>query len=194
MSGKMSLKGSRTEKNLMASFAGESQARNRYSYFSSAAKKEGFMQISAIFAETAQQESEHAKRFFKLMDGGEIEITGRFPAGPIGKTLDNLKASAAGEHHEHSEMYPGFAKVAREEGFEAVAKAFETVAIAERQHEMRYRKLAETMERGETFKRSKTTTWRCRNCGYVHDGMEAPANCIACVHPQSHFEAIGDIV
>ena len=186
------LKGTQTEKNLLTAFAGESQARNRYTYFASKAKKEGYVQISTIFEETANQEKEHAKRFFKFLEGGELEITGGFPAGVIGTTLENLKASAAGEHHEHTEMYPGFAKTAREEGFDDIAAVFESIAVAEKQHEKRYNDLAANIEAGRVFKRDEKVTWRCRNCGYLHDGDEAPELCPACVHPQAHFELLGE--
>jgi rubrerythrin len=184
----MELKGSQTEKNLMAAFAGESQARNRYTFFSAKARKEGFRQISEIFEETANQEREHAKRLFKFMPGGEAEITGTFPSGIIGDTLENLKASAGGENHEWTEMYPLFANVAREEGFEEIAKVFEAIAVAEKQHEKRYLKLAENIQNGKVFKRDESTTWRCMNCGYLHEGTEAPDSCPACAHPQAHFE------
>jgi rubrerythrin len=187
-----SLKGTRTEKNLLAAFAGESQARNRYTYFASKAKKEGYVQISAVFEETANQEKEHAKRFFKFLEGGEVEISGAFPAGVIGSTLENLKAAAAGEHHEHTSMYPEFAKIAREEGFEAIAMVFEAIAVAEKQHEKRYNDLAANIEADRVFKRDGSVTWRCRNCGYLHDGTEAPELCPACAHPQAHFELLGE--
>jgi rubrerythrin len=183
-----SLKGSQTEKNLLTAFAGESQARNRYTYFASAARKEGFRQMEAIFLETAGHEKEHAKRLFKFLEGGEVGISAAFPAGVIGATLDNLKASAAGEHFEQAEMYPGFAQTAREEGFEAIAKVFESIAEAERYHEKRYNALAANIEAGRVFKREKTTTWRCRNCGYLHEGTEAPDACPACAHPKAYFE------
>lgn len=186
------LKGTQTEKNILTAFAGESQARNRYTYFASQAKKEGYVQISAIFTETADQEKEHAKRLFKLLEGGEVEITGAFPAGVIGTTLENLKESAAGENHEHTEMYPDFAKTAREEGFEAVAMIFEAIAVAEKQHEKRYVDLAANIEAGKVFKKDEKVTWRCRNCGYTHDGEEAPGACPACAHPQAHFELLGE--
>ncbi len=188
----MELKGTKTEKNIMAAFAGESQARNRYTYFASKAKKEGYAQISDIFTETANQEKEHAKRLFKLLEGGEVEITGAFPAGTIASTLDNLKASAAGENHEHTIMYPEFAKVAREEGFDAIAIIFESIAVAEKQHEKRYLDLAANIEAGTVFKRDKKVTWRCRNCGYLHTGEEAPGACPACAHPQAYFEILGE--
>lgn len=186
------MKGSKTEKNLLASFAGESQARMRYTYFASQARKDGYMQIADIFEETANQEKEHAKRFFKFLEGGEVEITASFPAGVIGSTLENLKAAAAGEHHEQAEMYPGFARVAREEGFEAIAKVWEAVSVAERQHEKRYRELAENIAQGRVFKRDKAVVWRCRNCGYLHEGTEAPASCPACAHPRDYFEILGE--
>jgi len=187
-----SLKGTKTEKNLLASFAGESQARNRYTYFASQARKEGYMQIADIFEETANQEKEHAKRFFKFLEGGEVEITAAFPAGTVGTTLDNLKAAAAGEHYEQTEMYPGFARIAREEGFEVIAKVWEAVSVAERQHEKRYRDLAENIEKGRVFKRDTAVVWRCRNCGYLHEGTDAPASCPACAHPRDHFELLGE--
>jgi rubrerythrin len=188
----MELKGSQTEKNLMAAFAGESQARNRYTYFASKAKKEGFVQISAIFAETADQEKEHAKRLFKFMKGGDVEITGSFPAGVVGPTTDNLAAGAAGENFEWTEMYPGFAKIAREEGFDKIADVFEAIAVAEKQHEKRYLGLKKNIDEGMVFKRDNAVVWQCRNCGYLHEGTEAPDVCIACAHPQAHFELLGE--
>lgn len=187
-----SIKGSQTEKNVLTSFAGESQARNRYTYFSGAAKKEGYAQIADIFEETANQEKEHAKRFFKILEGGDVEIVGTFPAGIIGSTLDNLKASAAGERHEHTVMYPGFARIAREEGYEAVAMIFEAVSVAEKQHEKRYVELAGNIEADRVFKRKEKAVWRCRNCGYVHEALEAPKMCPACAHPQAYFELLGE--
>lgn len=187
-----SIKGTQTEKNLMISFAGESQARNRYTYFASVAKKEGLVQISSIFEETAAQEKEHAKRFFKFMEGGDVEITETFPAGPVGNTLENLKAAAEGEEHEWETMYPAFAKVAREEGFEAIARAWEAICIAEKQHGKRYRDLADNLEAGRVFKRNGKVVWRCRNCGYLHEAEEAPQLCPACLHPQAHFELLGE--
>ncbi len=187
-----SLKGTQTEKNLLTAFSGESQARNRYTYFASKAKKEGYVQISEIFTETADQEKEHAKRLFKFLEGGEIEITGAFPAGVIGTTLENLKDSAAGEHYEQTEMYPEFAKTAREEGFDTIASVFEAIAVAEKQHEKRYVDLAANIEAGKVFKRDEKVTWRCRNCGYLHEGSEAPEVCPACDHPQAHFELLGE--
>jgi rubrerythrin len=187
-----SLKGTQTEKNLLTAFAGESQARNRYTYFASQAKKEGYVQISDIFTETANQEKEHAKRFFKFLEGGEVEIAAAFPAGVIGTTLENLKAAAAGEHYEHTEMYPGFAKVAREEGFNDIAAVFEAISVAEKQHEKRYDDLAANIEAGKVFKKDNTVAWRCRNCGYLHESEEAPDLCPACAHPQAHFELLGE--
>lgn len=184
----MNLKGSQTEKNLLTAFAGESQARNRYTYFASAAKKEGLEQISAIFTETAEQEKEHAKRLFKFLQGGEIEIQAAFPAGVIGTTLENLKASAEGENYETTEMYPGFAKTAVKEGFADIAGVFSSIAVAERRHRDRYLKLAGNIEKGRVFKREKPVRWVCRNCGYVHEGTEAPQTCPACAHPQPYYE------
>ena len=186
------LVGTQTEKNLLTAFAGESQARNRYTFFASKAKKEGYVQISDIFTETANQEKEHAKRLFKFLEGGEVEITGAFPAGVIGSTSENLKAAAEGEHYEYTEMYPDFAKVAREEGYEAIADVFEAIAVAEKQHEKRYVDLAANIDTGKVFKRDETVTWRCRNCGYLHEGEEAPEECPACAHPQAHFELLGE--
>ena len=187
----MELKGSKTEKNLMKAFAGESQARNRYTYYASKAREEGLQQIAAIFQETAEQEKEHAKRFFSMMKGGEIEITAAFPAGPVGTTLDNLKAAADGEKFEWTELYLGFVKTARDEGFEAVAILFEKISVAEKQHEARYRALWKNLSEGQVFKRNGTVTWRCLNCGYLHEGPEAPKQCPACAHPQSYFELFG---
>lgn len=186
------LKGSKTERNILTAFAGESQARNRYTYFASTAKKEGYVQISHIFEETANQEKEHAKRLFKLLEGGEVEISGSFPAGVIGNTLENLKAAAAGENYEHTRMYPEFAKTARKEGFNLIATVFEKVAVAEKQHEKQYNELAANIEAGRVFKRGKIVIWRCRNCGYLHEGKEAPKKCPACDHPQAHFELLAE--
>ena len=186
------LKETQTEKNLLTAFSGESQARNRYTYFASKAKKEGYVQISEIFTETANQEKEHAKRLFKFLEGGEVEITGAFPAGVIGTTLENLKDSAAGEHYEQTVMYPEFAKTAREEGFDTLAEVFEAIAVAEKQHEKRYMDLAANIEAGNVFKKDEKVTWRCRNCGYLHQGIEAPEVCPACDHPQAHFELLGE--
>lgn len=184
----MSLKGTKTEKNLLTAFAGEAQARNRYTYFSSKAKKEGYEQIAAIFSETAEQEKEHAKRFFKFLEGGEAEITASFPAGVIGNTLDNLAEAAAGENHETTIMYPEFAEVAEAEGFKEIAGVFRRVAIAEARHRDRYLALQANVKGGKVFKRSQPQRWVCRNCGYVHEGPEAPGTCPACDHPQSYFE------
>jgi rubrerythrin len=186
------LKGTQTEKNLLTAFSGESQARNRYTYFASQAKKEGYVQISDIFTETANQEKEHAKRLFKLLQGGEVEITGAFPAGTIATTMENLKESAAGENYEHTEMYPGFAKIATEEGFGDIANIFTAIAVAEKQHEKRYLDLAANINAGRVFKRDATVVWRCLNCGYLNEGSDAPVVCPACDHPQAHFELLGE--
>lgn len=183
-----SVKGTQTEKNLLTSFAGESQARNRYTFFASAAKKEGYEQISAIFTETAEQEKEHAKRMFKYLEGGVVEITASFPAGVIGKTLDNLKAAAAGENEEWTEAYPHFAEVADAEGFPEIAEMYRCIAIAEKGHEERYRAFIKNIEEGTVFAKEEETVWQCRNCGYIHVGKEAPESCPACNHPQAYFE------
>lgn len=188
----MEFRGSRTEKNLLTAFAGESQARNRYTFFASEAKKEGFIQISDIFEETAGQEKEHAKRFFKFLKGGEVKIEASFPAGTIGKTVENLRAAAEGEKNEWSEMYPGFAAIARQEGFEDVAKAFDAISVAEKQHMKRYVDLAANIEADRVFKRDKSVTWRCRNCGFLHVGTQAIDKCPACEHPQAYFEILGE--
>lgn len=182
------LKGSKTEKNLLISFAGESQARNRYTFFASIAKKEGFEQISAIFTETADQEKEHAKKFFKYLEGGEVEITASYPAGIIGTTAQNLEAAAAGEHDEWSHSYPLFAKIAAEEGFYEIANTFEKVALVEEQHEKRYLTLLGRVKAGKVFVRDEVVEWQCRNCGFVFTGKEAPEECPACKHPQAYFE------
>jgi rubrerythrin len=187
-----SLKGTQTEKHLLTAFAGESQARNRYNFFASAAKKEGFVQISDIFTETANQEKEHAKRLFKLLEGGEVEITAAFPAGVVGTTLENLKESAAGENYEWTSMYPDFAATAKAEGFDAIATIFEMIAVAEKQHEKRYAELAANVEKGTVFKKEGIVKWRCRNCGYVHEGEAAEETCPACDHPQAHFELLAE--
>jgi rubrerythrin len=184
----MGIKGSKTEKSLLAAFAGESQARNRYSYFASAAKKEGFEQIAALFLETADNEKEHAKRFFKFLEGGMAEFTATFPAGRIGTTAENLKAAAEGENEEWTKLYPGFADVADQEGFKEVAAAFRAIAKVEVQHEKRYRKLLENVEKGRVFRKDKPSVWKCRNCGHFHDGTEAPDVCPACLHPKAYFE------
>jgi len=187
-----SIKGSKTEKNLLTAFAGESQARNRYTYFASQAKKEGLVQISLIFEETANQEKEHAERLFKFLEGGELEISAAFPAGVIGKTADNLKDGAAGENYEWTEMYPGFARTAEDEGFSEIASVFRSIANAEKQHEKRYNELRANIENGRVFKRDSTVKWRCLNCGYVHEGPEAPPKCPACDHPQAYYELLGE--
>jgi rubrerythrin len=184
----MEIKASRTEKNLLTAFAGESQARNRYTYFAGQARKEGYEQIAAIFEETANQEKEHAKRLFKFLEGGEAEIAAAFPAGVIGSTSENLKAAAAGENYETTQMYPGFAKVADEEEFREIAEVFRGIAVAEARHRDRYLALAQNIARGKVFKRQKPVRWVCRNCGYVHKGLEPPQVCPACAHPQSHYE------
>ncbi len=184
----VSLKGTKTEQNLLKAFAGESQARNRYTYAASVAKKEGYEQISAIFLETADNEKEHAKRFFKFLEGGGLEITAMYPAGTIESTLDNLKAAAAGENEEHTILYPDFANVADEEGFPEVAAAFRMIAAVEVEHEIRYNKLVANIEADQVFKKDSSTRWKCRNCGYVHEGEEAPMICPACVHEQKYFE------
>jgi rubrerythrin len=187
-----SLKGSQTEKNLLTAFAGESQARNRYTYFASKAREEGLVQISLIFEETANQEREHAKRFFKFLEGGDAQVSAAFPAGMIAGTADNLKAAAGGEHYEWTTMYPGFAKVAREEGYDAVATIFEAVSVAEKQHEKRYNDLRANVTGGKVFKRDKSVVWRCINCGYLFEGPEAPKACPACAHPQAYYELLGE--
>jgi rubrerythrin len=184
----MTIKGSQTEKNLLIAFAGESQARNRYTYFASQARKEDFEQIAAIFEETANQEKEHAKRLFKFLEGGEVEITAAYPAGVIGSTIENLKAAAEGEHYENTTMYPGFARAAQKEGFADIAKVFRSIAVAEKRHEDRYVALAENIAKGRVFKRQKPVRWVCRNCGYVYEGPEAPEVCPACAHPRSYYE------
>ena len=186
------LKGSKTEKNLLGSFAGESQARNRYTYFAGQARKEGFIQIADIFLETADQEREHAKRFFKQLQGGMAEIMAGFPAGVIGSTAENLKAAAAGENEEWTKLYPGFAGIAREEGFEEAAIIWEKISVAEKQHENRYLGLLKNVEAGTVFKKDTSVVWRCRNCGYLHQGTDAPGNCPACSHPQGHFELLAE--
>jgi rubrerythrin len=189
----MGLKGSRTEINLVTAFAGESQARNRYTYYGAKARAEGFVQIADIFEETANQEREHAKRLYKFLEGGEVEITASFPAGVHGApTTENLRAAAAGEHHEQSEMYPGFAAVAQEEGFPDIAEVFLAIAVAERQHEKRFLDLLANIERNRVFRREQEVVWRCRNCGYLHTGTEAPEKCAACNHPRAHFELLGE--
>jgi rubrerythrin len=187
-----SVKGTRTEQNLLKSFAGESQARNRYTYFAAAARKEGYVQIADIFEETAGQEKEHAKRFFKFLEGGDLEITACFPGGRIGTTSENLLAAATGEHEEHTALYPGFAAIARDEGFPAIAAVWSAISVAERQHEKRYRDLHANIENDRVFMRESEVAWRCRNCGYLHDGTGAPEQCPACAHPKAHFELLGE--
>ena len=182
------LKGTKTEKNVLGAFAGESQARNRYTYFASVAKKEGYEQIAAFFTETAENEKEHAKNFFKFLEGGEAEITASFPAGKIGTTAENLLASADGERHEHMKLYPDAADAAEKEGFKEIAACFRFIAKVEVQHEMRYRKLLENIEKNLVFKKPAVSKWKCRNCGYVHEGAAAPEKCPACLYPKAYFE------
>ena len=185
-----SLKGTQTEKNLLTAFAGESQARNRYTYFASQAKKDGYVEMQKAFEEIANQEKEHAKRLFKFLEGGAVEITATFPAGVIGSTLDNLKAAAAGENEEHSDMYPTFARIADEEGFPVIAAVMRNIAVAEQHHEQRFLAFAAAIEAGTVFKSDKPRVWRCQNCGYVHEGLEAPESCPACAHPREYFQAL----
>ncbi|MCJ7444900.1 MAG: rubrerythrin family protein [Methanotrichaceae archaeon] len=187
-----SLKGTKTEKNVLISFAGESQARNRYSYFASQAKNEGYVQIAAIFLDTAENEKEHAKIFFKLLEGGDVEITGAYPAGIIGDTKTNLKTAAEGEKFENTKLYPGFANIAQEEGFAEIAKSFNLISVAEKGHENRYRALLKNLEQGTIFKRGNRVVWRCRNCGYLHEGNEAPEECPTCQHPKAYFELLNE--
>lgn len=187
-----SVKGTRTEKNLLTAFAGESQARNRYTFFASQAKKEGYVQIANIFEETANHEKEHAKRFFSYLEGGEAEIQASFPAGKIGTTYENLKQAEAGEHYEQTTMYPSFAKIAREEGFEEIALLFEAVSVSERQHEKRYRELAENIKKDKVFRRDNEVIWKCTNCGYLHKGTQPPEKCPACAHPKAYFELLAE--
>lgn len=185
-----SLRGSNTERLILTAFAGESQARNRYTYFAGQARKEGFVQIADIFLETADQEKEHAKRMFKFLEGGEATVTWSFPAGIIAPTAENLREAAAGEHHEHTEMYPMIAQTAATEGFEAVAAAFTSIAAAEKFHEERYLAFLDLVEKNRVFRREEPVLWRCRNCGFTHHGAEAPQTCPACVHPRAHFEVL----
>jgi rubrerythrin len=187
-----SLKGTQTEKNVLTAFAGESQARNRYTFFAKQAKKDGFEQVSKIFEETAVQEKEHAKRLFKFLEGGEVEITAAFPAGVIGTTAENLKEAAGGENYEWTEMYPGFAETADQEGFPEIAAAMRAIAVAEKQHEARYLGLLKNIEDGTVFKKSESKVWRCLNCGYLHSGPEAPSTCPACAHQQAYFELLAE--
>jgi rubrerythrin len=188
----MSLKGSRTEKNILAAFIGESQARNHYTYFAGKARNDGYVQIAEIFEETANQEKEHAKRLYKFLEGGDVEITALYPAGIIGTTADNLRGAAAGERHEHVEMYPNFAAIAREEGFANIAAVFSAIAVAERHHGKRFSALLANIENDRVFQRDEPVTWRCRNCGFLHDGPAAPEACPACVHPRAHFELLAE--
>lgn len=188
----MELKGSKTEKNILTAFAGESQARNRYTYFASKAKEEGFIQIQEIFEETANQEKEHAKRLFKLLEGGAVEVTATFPAGIISTTLENLLEAAGGENHEHVHMYPEFARIAKEEGFHQIAAIFMAIANAEKQHEKRFRGLAANIENNKVFRKDSKVVWRCKNCGYLHEGNEAPEVCPACNHPRAYYEILAE--
>jgi rubrerythrin len=185
-----SLRGTQTEKNLLTAFAGESQARNRYTYFVSQAKKEGFEHIAGIFQETADNEKEHAKRFFKFLEGGDVTITASYPAGVIGTTAENLKDAAAGENAEHTSIYPGFAAVAKEEGFPEVAAAFRAITLVEKEHETRFLKLLKDVQEGKVFKKEKVVRWKCRNCGYIHEGKNPPPKCPACEHPEAFFEVV----
>jgi len=187
-----SLKGTKTEKNLLTAFAGESQARNRYTYFAKQAKKDGFVQMQLIFEETANHEKEHAKRLFKFLEGGEVEITAAFPAGKIGTTTENLKEAAAGEKHEWTSMYPGFADVAEKEGFKEIAVVFRNIAKAESFHESRYLGLLKNIECGQVFKKEKKVKWKCNNCGFIYEGTEAPEKCPACAHPKEYFEVLAE--
>jgi rubrerythrin len=186
----MVFKGSKTEKNILTAFAGESQARNRYTYFASQAKKEGLVQVQAVFEETANQEKEHAKRLFKLLQGGMVEIQAGYPAGVIGTTAENLTEAAQGENYEWIDMYPSFAQTAREEGFDEIAHIFEAIAVAEKQHEKRYLGFLANVKTGKVFKKDRAVTWRCLNCGYLHEGTEAPDKCPACDHARDHFEVL----
>jgi len=184
--------GSKTEQNILTAFAGESQARNRYAFFSKQAKKEGYVQIAQIFERTAEQEKEHAKRLFKFLQGGEVEVIARFPAGIIGNTMENLKAAAAGERYEYSEMYPDFARIATQEGFSDIASAFTAIAVAEKQHEKQYLDFMNNIAAGRVFRRDQSTIWYCANCGYLHDGTEAPDQCPACAHEQAYFQLLAE--
>ncbi|NLD99174.1 MAG: rubrerythrin family protein [Fibrobacter sp.] len=187
-----SIKGTKTEQNLLKAFAGESQARNRYTYAANVAKKEGYEQIAAIFQETADQEKHHAKRFFRFLEGGMVEITASYPAGVLATTLENLKAAAAGEHEEYTVLYPEFARIAKEEGFPQIAAQFNSIAKVEEHHELRYRLLLENLEKGTTFKKAEPQKWICRECGYIHEGPEAPKVCACCEHPQAFFQILTD--
>ncbi|MCL7488171.1 MAG: rubrerythrin family protein [Desulfobulbaceae bacterium] len=184
--------GSQTEKNILTAFAGESQARNRYTYFAKQAKKEGLVQVSQIFERTADQEKEHAKRLFKFLQGGEVEVVASFPSGVIGNTLQNLEAAAAGENYEYSEMYPEFANIAMKEGFDDIASAFTSIAVAEKQHEKQYRDFIDNLASGRVFKRDDSVVWYCANCGYLHEGTDAPEKCPACDHARAYFQLLGE--
>lgn len=184
----MSVKGTKTEKNLLTAFAGESQARNRYTYFAKVAEKEGYPQIADIFLETADHERVHGKTFFKSLEGGPLEITATYPAGMVGTTLENLQAAAQGEHEEWTILYPEAANIAKSEGFEKIAQLFESIASAESEHEKRFAKLAKNIKDDQVFKKSGTVKWKCRKCGFIHEGAEAPITCPACRHPRKHFE------
>jgi len=188
----MEIKGTQTEKNLLAAFAGESQARNRYTYFASQARKDGYVQIADIFEETANQEKEHAKRFFSFLQGGAVEIVAAYPAGVVGTTAENLKAAADGEQHEWTMLYQGFADTAEKEGLPVIAALYRNISVAEKQHEKRYRDLLANVENDTVFKKPETVVWRCRNCGYIHEGPEALKACPACAHPQAHFEILAE--
>jgi rubrerythrin len=185
-----SIKGTKTEKNLLTAFAGESQARNRYTYFASVARNEGYQQIMGIFLDTAENEKEHAKKFFKFLEGGEVKIEAAYPAGKIGTTAENLKAAADGENMEWTVIYKDFAKIAKEEGFPDIARVFEAISLVEKGHEDRYRHLLKTVQEGKVFKKDKAVKWRCRNCGYIHEGNEAPEKCPACDHPRAYYELL----
>ncbi len=189
-----SIKGSKTEKNILTAFIGESQARNKYTYFASIAKKEGYRQIASIFEETATHEKEHAKRLFKFLEGGDVEINAAFPTGPLGKTIDNLQMAADGEKYEHTTMYPGFARIAEEEGFNLIAVVFRSIANAETYHESRYLKLMNSIKNGSVFKRDGKVKWKCRNCGYIHEGSSPLDKCPACDHPREHFEVLSEML
>lgn len=188
----LDLKGTQTEKNLLAAFAGESQARNRYTYFASQAKKDGYVQIADVFEETANQEKEHAKRFFSFLQGGDVEILAAYPAGVVGTTAENLKAAADGEQHEWTALYQEFADTAEKEGFPVIAALFRNISVAEKQHEKRYRGLLANVEAGTVFAKNAPVVWRCRNCGFLHEGTDAPKACAACAHPQAHFELLAE--
>lgn len=187
-----SIKGTQTEKNLILAFANESRARNEYIFYASVAKKEGLVQISSIFEETANQEKEHGKRFFKFLEGNPVEITETISCGGMGNTFDNLKKAASGEEHEWSDLYPAFAEIAKEEGFGEIAAAFNAISISEKQHDKRFKDLADNLEAGRVFERDDVVVWRCRNCGYLHEAKKAPKLCPACIHPQAHFEILGE--